>query len=164
MPSEKVEQIEPCLSIQEDIASQERGWKIQRTATYIIFGLMILIAAGLFGSGPLSRKTAVVNGVTVAYERFIHHNGNTRIDISAPATGSVTVVSFPVRYLDLFSIETVAPEPAGSHINGQEIVYTFHTSQASRLIFTVSALQWGRVNTGIKVNGQLLPLSYFIYP
>ena len=164
MPAEKVERIEPCLSIQEDIEYQEKGWKIQRIATYIIFGLMALIGAGLFGNGPLAHKTVEQKGVVLSYERLIHQKGKTQLDVSAPAAGRVTVVSFPLHYLDHFAIETVVPEPAGNHINGQEIVYTFNTSPAGRISFFVSPLQWGRFESRVKVNGQLLPLSYFTYP
>lgn len=165
MPSDKVEEIEPCLSIQEDIKHQEKGWKIQRIATYIIFGLVILIAAGLFGNGPLAHKTVKENGVVLTYERFVHHNSKTQLDIYAPVTtGQTTVIAFPLRYLDHFGVETVVPEPVENRINGQEILYTFNTSQTARITFFVTSLQWGRFSSGIKVNGQQLPLSYFTYP
>ena len=165
MPSDKVEEVKPCLSIQEDIEYQEKGWKIQRIATYIIFGLVLLIAAGLFGNGPLAHKTVKENGVVLTYERFIHHNSKTQLDIYAPvATGQTTVIAFPLRYLDHFGVETVVPEPAENRISGQEIVYTFNTSRAGRITFFVTSLQWGRFDAGIKVNGQLLPISYFTYP
>ncbi|MBE7172508.1 MAG: hypothetical protein INR73_18125 [Williamsia sp.] len=164
MPPEKVEQIEPCLSIQEDIEYQEKGWLAQRIANGVIFGLIILIAAGLFGNGPLANKSVEKNGTVLTYKRFIHHNGRTQLDVFAPATGKTTVISFPLSYLDNFEVENVVPDPIKNHIDGQEIVYTFDASPAGRISFSVTPSQWGRFNTGLKVNGHSLPLSCFIYP
>ena len=164
MPSDEIEQIEPDISVQEDIEYQKKGWTIQQVASYLIFGLTILIASGLFGNGPLSNVETKQGQVTLSYERFLHKMGSTQADIRLQQVDSITIVELPLSYLTCFLIESVVPKPLENHISGDKMVYRFKTSQTGHVIFQTSSRIIGAYRDTIRVNGTSLAFSHFTYP
>ncbi|HYH56429.1 MAG TPA: hypothetical protein VD772_07445, partial [Anseongella sp.] len=52
---DKIEKVKAPPEVDEDLPMHIKGWKVQRVCWYIISGLLLLIALGVFGEGPLSR-------------------------------------------------------------------------------------------------------------
>lgn len=71
------------LQIDDDARLQQRTWRIQRLGWLGFVALVLAGLVGLFGSGPLSRATAIGDGVRVEYDRFAR--------LHAPATLLVSI-------------------------------------------------------------------------
>ena len=107
-----IKQVED-LQVGEDLAFQERQWKVER----IGWALMALIAlaglAGLFGGGPLSAATVGGDNLPleVMYGRFVRHR--TPTELTLPRLKRVGFLGSPLRpvrasYAVMHGISTVS--------------------------------------------------------
>lgn len=118
------------LQVGQDLSFQEREWRIQRAAWILLAAIVVLALLGLFGTGPLSSTTAgsTDEGLKIAYERFVRHDGQTSVDIDVSpdqiANGQVEIwVSS--SYLDSVDIERISPQPDQVRNEGDRLVYIF---------------------------------------
>ena len=112
----------PALDLEEDSILQRREWRWQRAGWVVLFVIVGLALAGVFGDGPLSSAHVVSRTqgnassavVTADYERFTRVGSATRIAIrleGAPLeTGDVSL-EVERRFYDHARIERITPEP-----------------------------------------------------
>lgn len=160
-----VEVIKPDVELDESLTLHERGWKVQRAGWVFIFGMMALAALGLFGEGPVSKRTADVNGSRVEYDRFFRHEARMELKVDLQSSGTEgAVVSFPNAYLKNFRVESILPEPKSNTVAQDQVSYQFDGTPPMHLVFYLVPQQMGTIKGSIRVNNNTIPLNHFIYP
>lgn len=160
-----VEIIKPDVELDESLDLHEKSWKIQRVGWFLIFTLMGLAAIGLFGEGPVSKRTANVNGARIQYERFFRHEARMEVTVDLQATGAEgAIVSFSNAYLKNFRVESILPEPKSNTIEQDHVNYQFEGSAPMHVVFYLVPQQMGTIKGTMQVNNRSIPLNHFIYP
>jgi hypothetical protein len=157
---------EAQLQIEEDLAFQQRDWRVQRVGW---IGLALLITAallGLFGTGPLSDSIIRGDGLELRYERFGRFDRLTRLRFELIGeTQETTRLSIGRPYLDAVQIEQITPVPARVEARPDRLVYEFPRHGPTAIIFYVKPDNIGIITGQAQVN-KAAPLSFkqFIYP
>ena len=157
------------LQLHEDLGFQRREWRAQRLGSWALTLFVVAAAAGLFGSGPLSRVRATTpdGSLSVEYERFVRRGAGLRLVVhhDAPASGAVEL-RLDRAYVDGLRIERVTPEPETIDVGATDVVFTFSTSSATALAIIIDAepLHAGRLSAQVRTSaGQPLQLSQLVY-
>lgn len=157
---------------QEDQATTEREWRVQR-AGWVVMALVVAAAlAGVFGTGPLSWSSASAGdgSLTVEYSRFVRNGGplalHLRVASSAAADGEVRVV-LGQELLDSLEVSQIVPQPRSQASTGDGVVLTFALEGDGPLQATVSATgdAMGRRDAAVGLDGEP-PLEFWqvFYP
>ena len=161
------------LDIDEDLAFAQRAWSVER-AGWLGMGLVLVLGlAGLFGSGPLSRREVTLPGLlTVEYQRFARYQApqtlTVRLEPAATRTGEVRLwVSR--RYLDGSKMESITPPPSRVEAAGDRLAYVFSMSppgQPATLVFALQSEEIGPTSgwIGLDGAGASAPFRQFVYP
>jgi hypothetical protein len=113
------------IDLVDDIAFQEKTWRVQRVGWVVMALLVAAALAGVFARGPLSRAEAQGQGLRIEYQRFERYQApseiNVRLTPEAVVDGSVAIV-LDSDYAKRVPLERIDPEPersaptAGGHI------------------------------------------------
>lgn len=160
------------LEIEQDLAFQEKEWRVER-AGWIVMALLVLAAlAGLFGSGPLS-KVEVRNGaLQVHHDRVLRNHAPTELNLYlTPTQIQDGMVSFWIdrETIDRFQVEQITPEPASTWLLPDRLVYEFETTEADQPLqvrFYLKPKRTGllRVRIGEDNGGSRLEFGQLILP
>ncbi|MFS8616953.1 MAG: hypothetical protein FWJ85_09020 [Solitalea sp.] len=169
---ENIEPVRSTPSLHEALPLQRMAWKIQKVCWVVIGTLMVLIALGLFGNGPISKVRETKQHVTMEYERFARSRSAvvTSVYISgSPAEGgspAQATIGIPLPYLSEFELETVVPESYETEIGNNAIYYRFDVPDSAVLTvrFFSHPQNQGSVKGNWTVNGIPFPVHHFIYP
>lgn len=163
---DKIERVASLPQLHEDIPLQRTAWKIQKVCWVVIVLLMIVIAAGIFGDGPLSSVRETRGSISMEYERFSRDKGEMETVIHVKGTEGRIEVRIPLDYLARFKIDKIFPETFESKISGNEIVYSFDTGNSPTLNihFFLFPQTLGSVKGRWTVNQTVFEPSHFIYP
>lgn len=163
---DNIERVRSIPQIPEDIGLQKIAWKIQKVCWVIIVVVMLLIAAGVFGNGPLSNVREIKKNITVEYERFSRHKGEIKTTIHLTGVQQHVNVSIPVTYLSAFKLETVFPGSYESKIESGAVLYTFDSGNSTSLTihFFAHPEKSGLIRGNWIVNKAPFQLTHFIYP
>jgi hypothetical protein len=132
------------LEIDEDLAFQRRSWAVQRAGWVAMGSVLVLAAAGLLGSGPLSRQNVVVPGLSVEYKRFTRYETPETLTVRVdPAATRAPDVRLWVdrRYLERVVVESVVPAPLRVEAAAEQLVYVFPMSRPGERITIAFRLQ-----------------------
>jgi hypothetical protein len=162
------------LDIDVDMVFQQRSWAVQR-AGWIVIGLLVLAAAaGLLGSGPLSRRTATVPGVLeIEYARFTRYEDPERLSVrllSAATVNPSVQLSLNREYLDHSRIDSITPAPERVESAGRHVVYAFRVAEPGQpleVTFNIAPQRVGGVEGRVRVDpvrGPELRFHQFAYP
>lgn len=163
----------PSLEINEDFAATRRTWRMQRIG-WVLLALFLL--AGLLGAlgslGPLSEaRIASSDGqVLLTYPRFARYVGPTGLTVSVEAaavTSDEVELRVSSRWLDVFELYGISPQPKEELADGGDTVFTFLATPGRPLDVRFSgrphhvgplpaAVQFGQ--------GERLAFSTFVYP
>lgn len=161
------------LEINQDLDTQRNTWAIQRIGWAGMALIVLAAVAGLFGSGPLARKTVVddLQLLRLEYDRFGRYEGELflRLDLTPEATKTDRVTVWIDRtYWTNHAIEQITPEPVSSSIALDGFLYTFEvgTQRApAAIIFRLRPEYLGALDGHIRVNDQgSLTFHQFIFP
>ena len=157
------------LHLDEDLHQQKIEWRIQRIVWPLLTVLLIAIAAGLLGQGPIARAQAgsASAGITMDYHRFLRRMTNDTLELKLQAASERVRLHIDARYLDAVELERVFPQPE-TVLSG---------AQATTMEFSGQPGQWIVVHVELKpqhvgtVDGWIAadehprqPFSQFVYP
>jgi len=164
------DQTDNGIEIDEDLAFQEREWRFERIGWIAMFLVIILALAGLFGTGPLSASSAGNDGLTVDYQRFVRHQGQTEITVTIDARHAVdgqVELTITGEYHDSLAIESVSPEPVEVRGDGNDVVYVFALAEGAGSIdvsFGATPRQIGPLPGEVAAGDATVTFFQFAYP
>lgn len=115
------------LEVNEDRAWQERTWTIQRLGW---IAMVVFLLAALFGAtgsgGPLATARVATGGGTIDHPRIARWQSAEQVTVNLPSgsTGPIDV-ELERSFVDLFSIESVEPDPSQVTATGAGHRFTF---------------------------------------
>lgn len=135
--------------VEENMALQVRGWKIERLGWYGLLLIMALALAGLFSKGPLSHVQA--------------GGAHSPLKVSLQGTTQLHIAG---ELLEGFSIESIQPVPRRSASDGAGGLILDFTGEAERIDVSLrlTADGVGAYRSTFHAAGQQLELNQFIYP
>ncbi len=161
------------MEVSEDLGFQRVEWRIGRVAWVLGAVLIVAAAAGLFGNGPLSHRTASTSGRALAldYQRFVRNGGTTSLVVRiAPGQSEEGKVEIWIseQYLGNVQVEQVTPKAESRQFHDQGVAFSFEVSDPQSQVEVRFHLrpddigpQHGQVGLGDR---QPLRFSQFFYP
>jgi hypothetical protein len=158
----------PGLELDDDLRQQQREWRLQRFAWPLLYALLLAIALGLLGDGPLARtELSGQPGVTLDYPRFARREAVQELRLSVMPHASQVVLQVDTGYLQQVSIEQVVPQPAQVQAQAQatQLVFQATPGQPLQVQLQLKAAHPGRLQAHWRVDaGPPLAFSQFVYP
>lgn len=154
----------------EDMAFQQKDWRVERIGWCVMGLLVVLACLGLFSDGPLSATTAhdEARQLTVEHERFYRYGAASDMRWKVPGTpGTETTIAVGQPFLEAFTLETVTPTPSRMSATPDGIQMTFSRQEGSSLeiLLALTPDKVGRAAFDIRLQGtQPVRISTFIYP
>ncbi len=156
--------------VDEDLAFQQKDWRVQRIGWGVLALILAAGFAGLFGQGPLSDAT-VRHGDTlhVRYERFVRHGGPTHLTVRlASADPGPLQVTISRQYLAAFHVKQILPAPVRVQAGDSDLVYTFDGPEQAgpvELKFFLQPESFGSHAGSLSAGpGTAVTLRQFTYP
>ncbi len=159
------------LEIDEDIAFQERSWRLQRVCW---MAMAIIIAAGLLGllgSGPLARGSIASRDgmLQLVYPRLGRLGAPCRLEVHLRAASSDEVrIWLSNAYLDAIPIERVEPPPIRVEAGPDRSAYVVRLggpAGTAVATFTLRPVRIGRVEAEVSLDdGAAVGFGQFVYP
>lgn len=137
-------------------------WRLQYLFMALVVVTAILIVAGLFGDGWMSRTQIVDDDAAVVYQRFARYGNDTVLETRL--SGGNASVEVPLEYFDRFRLDSVVPEPREQRVRGNRIVFEFSTGEAMTARFHLVPRRSGASETTIVVGGASFPVAQFTWP
>lgn len=132
------------IEIAEDYAFQQRAWRVQRVAWWLVAAIVAAALLGFTGDGPASRANATTDGGELRYQRLMRRDAGTEWHFrGVPAPDGVLSITISAALLRDLKIEGIAPLP--SRVDGS----------AERTAYLVAA----RPGVPVDVVLQVKPLS-----
>ena len=160
------------IELDQDIAFQRKQWRFERVGWGLVALLIVLAAAGLFGTGPLSSATAGsdAEGLTVEYQRFVRRQGQVElvigIDARHASNGQVEL-RIAGDYLASVRVQEVSPQPVEVRADGANQVYVFAVAEgAASIEVTIGGApqEIGRFAGEVGAGDVSVSFSQFSYP
>jgi hypothetical protein len=154
------------LEIGQDLRFERRQYTARKVAA-ALGGLILLVALlGLFGAGgPLADATEESGPLSVEYERFARYEAQTEIEVQADAGGAETPVALGQSYLDDVSVEQISPEPNGTTVLPDRVIYTFDLEPGSSVTFELRPQEIGSKSVTVwGPDGARVEFSQLVYP
>jgi hypothetical protein len=134
-------------AIHEDEPLEQRTWTIERIAWVVMVALLVAASLGLFGSGPLSKRTIESeNGaISIAYERVARMRAASEIEIRIRESAFPVAldrgtprmdIAFDRHYWDDLQVTRIVPEPVNMVARGSALVCTFPRFRGHELLVT----------------------------
>ncbi|HVL88329.1 MAG TPA: hypothetical protein VM681_10070 [Candidatus Thermoplasmatota archaeon] len=165
------------LAIEKDDAFQRREWRAQRVGWAAMALVLALAAAGLFGTGPLSKASVEgqANGIVASLEhpRLTRHGVPEQVSIvvSSPSSEAPLRLRFEGEWIRSAKVESIAPPPAGGSVAAGGATYEWDVGSGGpwRVQFSVRAERPGHAAGAVAVEvgdraGPRLPLEWFSWP
>ncbi|MED5618655.1 hypothetical protein [Ideonella sp. BN130291] len=158
----------PGLELDDNLRQQQREGRLQRIARPLLYALLLAIALGLLGDGPLARAhLSGQPGVVLDHPRFARRDAMQELHLSVMPVASRVVLQLDTPYLQQVSIEQVVPQPAQVQAQAQATLLVFHATPGVPLQvqLQVKATHPGRLQARWRAdNGPALEFSQFVYP
>jgi hypothetical protein len=164
------------LDLDEDLEGHRKGHKY-KIAGFFMFSLFLLsVLLGSTGNGVLSedKQSDPSTGESIETEKFTRYECPMEIRLHVNTTRQVKQdslydVSFPASYLKNYTIESILPEPAGTAIAGDRMVFQFKVQSPSTDQLIIFHLRSSRAMRTVSADVMLeskaeFSISQFIYP
>ncbi len=160
------------LDLDQDLAFEERQWKIQRVGWVVMALIVVAALLGVFGSGPLSAATVGDEAsLALQYQRFVRHQGQGELVVRVAPNETVEGrVEFwlTTEFLGEIDLQGISPEPDEVRSAGDRQIFVFLVNDpAGPLEVTISYFPngLGRVSGGIGlVDGPDFSFNQLSYP
>lgn len=148
---------------------QRWEWRLQRLGWMLLSTLLVAAALGFLGPGWFSNSTAQTSdgSLSVEYERFPHYHNpaQLRVNIDSENT-ALWRLQIERSLLDRLEIISIEPEPEGSEVTKDGVVYAFpHAHGIGQVVFHVEFERYGNASGDIELLGVgKVSLEQFVYP
>lgn len=157
------------FQLEEDLRFQRRSWRVERAGTWLLVLVLAAAAAGLLGSGPLSRGVASGGGLHVEFQRFAQYQTPERLVVRVEPAGAAEVRLWVDRaYLERVRVEAMLPPPVRVEGAADRVVFVF--AAASGAPFRVSfdthpeALGFLHARLGLAGEPRTVAFRQLVYP
>jgi hypothetical protein len=160
------------IELDEDLAFQQRYWRIQRIGWAVLACLLAAAALGLLGGeGPLSQTTTSSGDLTITYDRFARRNTPTLILVRLSLSTSHPQrlqLAFNAEYVRNMAFQQVTPQPASVEATAGRVTYDFLTNSESGTVlfhFEAKPRTFGREAASLTIAGfPTIHYWQFVYP
>jgi hypothetical protein len=153
------------LQIEEDMAFQEKTWKVERVAWALMGVIVLASAVGLISEGPLSKmRQGDPSRLQVELQRFTHVDTPTRLEIRLDAAGPFSL-QFPYAYLRKAEISNVVPEPDRVESSEGLVTYFFAGHQGvADVHFDLQFRGAGMAKGFVQREREKVDFTQYVYP
>lgn len=159
------------LQVHHHEAFQRREWRVQRFGWAFMLLFVLAALAGLLGPGPLSYATASsADGLLeVDYQRFTHLEADDEVVVTVSAsavTGGSVDVEIAEAWVRAVDIASIVPEPMEQVATPYGLRLTMSAEPAAdvNIRITFRASDIGKVDAGVRFDGDTVSFGQFIYP
>ena len=156
--------------IREDMAFQQRSWRLERIGWVVLTLIIFAALAGVFFHGPASyaRARNADNSMAVDYERFAHKTARTYFTVRATAPiGDELMFRLSPIFADTHDIELIQPHPLRARGGTYGLELVFPRSAAGDVAFHIAARpkRFGTMSLHLEAEGRSsLNIFQLIYP
>ncbi|BDP42249.1 hypothetical protein DAETH_22180 [Deinococcus aetherius] len=153
--------------IEQEFDFQRREWRVERIGWGVIWLLLALALAGLFGGGPLSRTSVSSGDLTLDFPRFERETRPTELEVSLPLSpdgqGQVWIAN---DTLERLQVQEITPPPMRIQNGPKRTEYLFRgEGDELRVTFDVEFQRAGVLRGHLgQVGGLGLNFSALVYP
>ena len=160
------------LDIDQDLAFQQKQWRVQRGAWLAGVLVLLLALSGLFGGGPLANASVsdTTNALTVDHERIERRHSPSTLSLNVVPAGTQPTLQLWVNasFLNDVEITNIQPEPSGMVPDGDRTILEFDLADPSqpadiRITFEHQKIGPASVEIGL-VDGPRLDFRQFVLP
>lgn len=155
------------LEVDEDLAFTSRERVFERCGWAFLLLLLLAAAAGVFGSGPVSRKEAkTADGtVSVSYSRTLRQQSPNLIRIRFHRPDQEHVFGLSNSLLEAWTIQSITPAPDTATSQSGQTVFRFHGRGPGVIDIDYTPQTVGSVEGAIYFPPQgSLPIKQFTFP
>lgn len=131
------------LEVHEDRRWQEKFWVAQRFGWAIMALLLLGAILGATGKGGvLASASERTSAGVIEYPRITRWQSDEQVTVRLPpSAGGQVEVAFSRDFLDLFSLDSVQPEPSEVGATGEGHVFTFNVEPGGEktILFNVTS-------------------------
>lgn len=117
------------LELDVNMRLQRVIWKVQRLAWVVAFLVLVMIALGITGDGPLAdaRRASDDDGLAIEYARFARETAPTtmRLAVTPGPDASEVQLWLGQVLLDQYRIEQITPEPDSTTLDSERLLLSF---------------------------------------
>lgn len=161
------------LEVNQDLAFEEREWRMERAGRALVILVMLVALGGLFGNGPLSWTTVTTpdGALRVSYERFGRRGGPQELTLRATARAGRSgswQVEVSRDYLASLQVSAITPEPDAVETVEGAVRYRFAQAAPGADLEVVLAvtprLVWSQRGEVRLAGGQPATVTQFFFP
>jgi hypothetical protein len=148
---------------------QERVWIVQRIAWGLLVLFLIAALAGLTGqSGAFAHRQTAAGPAVVTYPAISRWQMADELQVEFDTAADRAELILPQAFLDVFVIESIAPQPASAEAiaGGQRYVFDIGPGQGPKTVhFAIRASQPKlMIRPKIRADGNPAALSILVLP
>lgn len=159
------------LELEQDLAFQQRSWRVQRVA-WIVLALIVMAGlAGVTGGGPLSRAAVATEDgrLRVEYERFVRMQAPSQLKLyfgKETVRGGEMRVWFDRGYIEQIKLDQIVPQPLRTEASADRLTYVFAATdgQAGALAIDLQLQRFGRASARLGVGDATLEFRQLVFP
>lgn len=161
------------LEVDQDLPFERRAWRLQRVGWALILLVAAAALTGLFGAGPLSRRTtgSAGGGLLVEYDRFARVNADSRLRafvVLPPGAAGAVRLWLDRAYLAVVDVEQVTPQPDLVEAAPDRVTYVFRLARAEGPVevtfrLTPREFGWHTARLGVE-GGDQADFRQLVYP
>lgn len=132
--------------------------------------LIIAVALGIVGTGPLSWAEAQEGDLEVSYERFARRGApwTLAVSVPAPSDGALHVV-INRAFHGTQKLSSVTPQPTSVTVSEDVVTYVFEAGDTTGRLevdfhFIADSVGWEEAEVGIAGAGPRVSFRQFMYP
>lgn len=163
------------LDIEQDLGHYHRSEKLKKIMLLVLGIILIAVLAGAAGRGPLTYKQEISSDsmLSATFYSVIRYSSESELKLQVNTAASNTSdtlleVTFPSGYIDMFSIESILPEPDRVELDKDMIVFCFKVrdpAPTQEILFKMRARQTLTTAEGMMSAGNSsVRISQFILP
>ncbi|MEW6705187.1 MAG: hypothetical protein AB1430_10090 [Pseudomonadota bacterium] len=157
------------LQLDQNLRQQRREWWLQRVAWVLFTLLLLAVALGLAGQGPLSheQRASADGTLRVEYQRFLRRHTPETLELQLQATSDRVLLRVDNAYLHRVEVENLFPEPREVWAEDDATVFEYRARPGGRLQvrLTLRPESPGRLRGWVSADGgEPLRLAHFVYP
>jgi hypothetical protein len=154
--------------IREDMRFQDRFWRWERAAWFILILLALVGLSGTLGVGPLSWKKASAGPLTVEYERFQRVTRLAKFSFNiADHSASEVRLHLNADFQKNYEISSIQPRPSHSTAGADGIDLTFASEpgREARIVIWAHSRHYGMSHlTASADGGEPATFWVLVYP